>query len=233
MDMVRVLGNSAERVKIPDLNDVIYYRQQKEYTDQEYEDSRDLKKEIGKGRITLLERCQSLKMQPQTMTEASTIKVVSPTISQEDVKKAVAEVLSGFKSGQAKVDTQEIKNAVSEALGRISVVQESKPVDPQEIKRLVAEVLAENKSDSGSVDMSAALLSMIPMIADAVRQEVARIQIVSSHSVPQKTPSMFMGSEFIPTVSTEGMTSNVKGEERTASGGDVLGSLDALKRLKK
>jgi hypothetical protein len=226
--MVRVFGNSPERVKIPDLNDVIYYHQQKEYTDQEYENSRDLKKEINKGRITLLEQFKNVKM------ESVVVKQVMPqAISQDDIKKAVSEVLSNFKSGQNRIDTQDVKDAISDVLGKMPIVQETKAIDAKEIKKLVAEVLAEYKPEAGTMEMSTVLLSIVPIIADAVRQEVARLQIVTSHSGSQKPSSVFMGSEFIPTVSTEGMESNIKGEERTASGGDILGSLEALQRLQK
>ena len=34
--MVRVIGNSPELVEIKDLDDVVYYRQVKDFTDQEY-----------------------------------------------------------------------------------------------------------------------------------------------------------------------------------------------------
>lgn len=229
--MVRVLGNSHERVRVNDLNDVIYYRQQKEYTDQEFENSRDLKKEIDKGRVTLFERFQSLKTSSMTVSEPILVKQVTPSIDAQDIKKIILDILGDYKKGE-KINTQEVKDAVSEALGNMPVAPEVKQLDPQEIKKVVAEVLSEHQTETGP-DLSSVLLSMIPMIADAVRQEVARIQIVSSHSVPQKASSAFVGSEFIPTISTEGMTSNVKGEERIASGGDVSGSLEALKRLKK
>jgi hypothetical protein len=73
---------------------------------------------------------------------------------------------------------------------------------------------------------------MMPMIVDAVRQEVSKIQVISSHNASQKA-STFVIPEFIPNINIDGMKSNVKGEERTASGGDVAGSLEALKRLRK
>jgi hypothetical protein len=224
--MVRVCGNSPERIKIVDLNDIIYYRQQKEYTDQEFENSRDLKKEIDKGRITILERHQAIRM--QSYSEPVAIKQVIPTsINQEDIKNAISEVLSGF--SRPEINISEIKKIVSDAVRQL---------DPQEIKRMVAEVLAEHRTETGIPDMTTALLSMIPMIADVVRQEVAKIQVVSPRMgiprvVPEKIFSECMGPEFIPNISTEGMKSNVKGEERLASGGDVAGSLEALKRLQK
>lgn len=53
--MVRVLGNSPERVMINDLSDVIYYRQKKEYTDQDFGKSKDLQREINAGRILIID----------------------------------------------------------------------------------------------------------------------------------------------------------------------------------
>ena len=50
------MGNSAERVILKDLNDVIYYKQVKEITDQERELSKDLDRELKKGRIVILEK---------------------------------------------------------------------------------------------------------------------------------------------------------------------------------
>ena len=44
--MVWIFGNSHERILIKDLNDAIYFHQKKQYTDQEFEGSRDLQREI-------------------------------------------------------------------------------------------------------------------------------------------------------------------------------------------
>ena len=52
--MIRIIGNSPERVRLIDLSDVIYYRQVKEYSDQEFEASRDLQKAISNGRLAIL-----------------------------------------------------------------------------------------------------------------------------------------------------------------------------------
>jgi hypothetical protein len=59
--MVWVFGNSHERVPLKDLNDVIYFRQKKQFTDQEFESSKDLQKEIQKGRIIKLEHLPEIK----------------------------------------------------------------------------------------------------------------------------------------------------------------------------
>lgn len=57
--MIRVLGNSSERVPIKDLNDCIYYKQQKEYSDTEYASSKDLRKALEAGKIVKLEQVPS------------------------------------------------------------------------------------------------------------------------------------------------------------------------------
>lgn len=52
--MIKVLGNDTERVKLTDLNDVVYYKQEKIYSDDDYNRSRDLKRNIENGRLTKL-----------------------------------------------------------------------------------------------------------------------------------------------------------------------------------
>jgi hypothetical protein len=54
--MVRILGNSTERVPIHDLGDAIYYKQTKAYTDQDFENSKDIKREITKCRLIILDK---------------------------------------------------------------------------------------------------------------------------------------------------------------------------------
>jgi hypothetical protein len=57
--MVRIIGNSPERVPIKDLDDIIYYRQIKDFTDDEYKNSRDLKKAINSGKVSKIEESKS------------------------------------------------------------------------------------------------------------------------------------------------------------------------------
>lgn len=92
--MVRILGNSLERVRIRDLGDVIYYKQEKDYTDQEYESSKDLKKEVKKGNLTILERHKTPRSSAERGGNGSvSIKQNAPKVDLEDIKTAVREVL--------------------------------------------------------------------------------------------------------------------------------------------
>jgi len=98
--MVWVFGNSSERIIIKDLNDVLYYRQKKQYTDTEFESSKDLQREIQKGRVIKLEHSPEVKSSlPDSIIPNSTPKIVTPTIDMSEVKRVIAEVISEQKTG--------------------------------------------------------------------------------------------------------------------------------------
>lgn len=90
VSMVRVMGNSPERVPIKDLNDVIHYRQIKQYSDTEYNTSKDLKREKSKGTIVILEQDEGLRGSEVNLLRE---KVSSSTISVQDLKNALQELL--------------------------------------------------------------------------------------------------------------------------------------------
>jgi hypothetical protein len=106
--MVRVMGNSAERVRIKDLGDVIYYRQTKDYTDDEFESSRDLKRALQKGML--------VKVDSQEPPRPSVGVYTQPTTSMEgEIKRIIREAKD---DGQA----QAVKDAVREALPLLAQV---------------------------------------------------------------------------------------------------------------
>jgi hypothetical protein len=177
--MIRILGNSPERVEIKDLHDFIYYRQLKDYTDQEYEESKDLKREIGKGRLAKIETIPALRgsVDVQVPGKISSLEI-------RDLKAALREVLPEFKG-----------NGISE--------------------------------DS----LKSALREIAPLIVDMVRQEVSKISITGVKSKPKT--STFIGPEYIPDISIEGMKESVKPKERKVTADDVADNLAALRKLKK
>lgn len=54
--MIRVIGAVSEIVPLRDLNDQIFYKQEKTYSEAEYERSNDLKREIKRGRLRVVSR---------------------------------------------------------------------------------------------------------------------------------------------------------------------------------
>lgn len=87
--MVRLMGNSPERITLSDLGDVIYYKQVKDYSDQEFEKSRELKAAISSGKVVVLEKYASAR--PGVSVSAEGEK--SSSVNIEDIKRAVREVM--------------------------------------------------------------------------------------------------------------------------------------------
>ncbi|MBW2006364.1 MAG: hypothetical protein JRI72_17555 [Deltaproteobacteria bacterium] len=114
--MVRIIGNSPERVKITDLGDVIYYRQEKDYTDQEYEQSKDLQKELKKGNVVKLEEFQSARSAGGGNNGSVTIKQEASPVSLQDIKQAIREALprnDNASSGFINTVRQEMSSVMS------------------------------------------------------------------------------------------------------------------------
>ena len=186
--MVRVLGNSVERIPLPDLGDVIYYRQKKQYSDEEYASSRDLKKEIQKGRVILL---------------------------------------GEFESARPSVEDSDGGN------GRVTINQQN-TVDVEAIKRAVKEAMPAQSSSPKSV--MGVMRDALPMLITTIRQEMsAMMGSVPQQSQPQNNVSktQFREGDYVPQISTEGMVSHVKAQEKEVGGDDMASSLAALRKLKK
>lgn len=54
--MIKVISTCHEKIQLKDIPDVIYYKQEKVYTDSQYSKSLDLKREISKGNIIVIEK---------------------------------------------------------------------------------------------------------------------------------------------------------------------------------
>jgi hypothetical protein len=176
--MIRIMGNSVERIPLKDLGDVIYYKQVKNITDQELEQSKDLDREIKKGRIIILEKNQNIRG------------------SEDSVPCSVVNNNS--------LNINDFKTAIREVLPEIS-----------------------------TVDIKGAVREIAPMIVDMVRQEIAKVSIVGSVSSNQKSTTEFQDPTYVPTITTEGMISNVEARKTQVSSAGAEDALAALRRLKK
>lgn len=103
--MIRIIGNSPERIPIKDLNDVIYYRQIKEYTDDEYENSLDLKKVERQGKISKLEEKRASRGSAEIPGHESSNQT---SISVKDLKTVLQEFFPNKNNGSSDL-TQAIK----------------------------------------------------------------------------------------------------------------------------
>jgi hypothetical protein len=173
------MGSSPERIRIADMGDVVYYRQVKDYSDQDYESSRDLQRAVKRGALTVLEHYTS----PKSINES-----------------------------------------FQEPSGRNN---STAPLDIELIKRAVREAFPEAKNQ----DVGSALRDLIPTLMTAVRQEMASMRMGGAASEAVKSESLFTGPEYIPTVTTEGMVSNISVEAKESSGSEVSSNLELLRKL--
>jgi hypothetical protein len=175
--MVRVLGNSPERIKINDLGDVLYYRQQKDYTDQEYETSKDLQREIRNGRVTVIERYQTKGTAVGPSQDPIIVRQNTPVgISSEDIKTAIFQAMAGQpRNGDLVKDVVQtllpmIGDTIRQEMGRLprqsQAPSESKPmfVGPEYIPDintgdLKGNVKGEERTASGA-DVSSSLAAL-------------------------------------------------------------------------
>jgi hypothetical protein len=158
------------------LQDVIYYKQIKDFSDAEYESSRDLKKAIEKGKLTKLEGSSALR-------GSSDFAPAAPG---------------------AGIGLDELRIAIREAMPGVQA-----PADLRGIARELA-----------------------PIVADIVHQEMSRLPLsASTVSTARDTVSAFQGPEYVPTVTTEGMTSNVEATATKVSGTEANDAISALRKL--
>ena len=108
--MIRILGNSPERVELKDLHDVVYYKQLKEFTTQQHENSRDLKKELAKGRLIIIDRNELSQGSGEIGSHQWMER--SNSLNLNDLKIALREVLPEFKGNG--VSESALKGAIRE-----------------------------------------------------------------------------------------------------------------------
>ena len=182
--MWRIMGSSPERVKITDLGDVIYYRQIKDYSDQDYEVSKDLQKAVQRGFVTVMEHSATPKSIGSPQTHLVTVNNSAPAVDMEAIKQAMREVMP-----------------------------------------------LESKTQS----LSDSLREIVPSIVDMIRQEISSaMSITRPVQEDRETRQLegFIGPEYVPTVTTEGMTSNITIEAKETSGSDISNNLGLLRKLK-
>lgn len=108
------MGNSTERIQLKDLNDVVYYKQIKEYTDAEFETSKDLKREINAGRIVQLERTEPPRVSEDTVPHGDSPSNSGSSVSLNDIRALLKEVLPSSNGEDIKTAVKEIAPLIAD-----------------------------------------------------------------------------------------------------------------------
>ena len=172
--MITVLGSSHEKVELKDLGDTIYYHQKKTYTDQQFESSRDLRREISSGRLTKLKEF-STSSNTVTDIQSKAAQVSNTSLSIHDIKAAMKESMTTV-TDMFPMMLSMIKQEITDRLSSITVsgsvtgssTRASSFVGPEYIPdvntegMVVGNIKAEEKqvSGAGMDDALAALKNM-------------------------------------------------------------------------
>jgi hypothetical protein len=219
--MFYIIGNSPKKVELKDLNDCVYYKQQKVYTDTQYEHSVDLKRAIERKILIVLKKSED----PTGSFDINTTIVSSETKIPEPASSPETEVLL------EKIRDLEniIKNQSSSSLPS---------TQNNDALALILNRLERLERNPTSVDLST--------VQDALKSIETRMQNDKNDGILEKLESLISRSGvktasiqevnrrvedvYIPNIRVEDANSHIKLEVRTIDSGDSV--TDSLKKLR-
>lgn len=229
--MIRVVGAVVEIVPLRDLDDQVFYKQEKTYSEAEYEKSNDLKREIKRGRLRVISRTNekfSDFQTPESSTNPSNL-APGPIKSSTDVQALIQQVEKlESKIKEQKPETYSLpENPLLlklvekiEALeGRLTQTTQADNTELLEaVKRLEARV---NKNeDTGLLDKLEKMLSQSQ-------------QNVAIKPKQEKDDKQIDQEVYIPKIRVEDGSSHINLQTRSIERGTGVDSAaEALKKLR-
>jgi len=230
--MYLVIGNTPKRVELKDLSDFVYYKQQKLFTDAQYNSSMDLQREIQKGSLTILKKTEEKSGSFEIPSVAITGDAINRPTPEESPKFDV--LLDRIKTLESSLGAKNsappdeqyaflttLTNKVQRLEKELSGVSNEKTLTVlfNAIKQL------EEKISQGSNDL------LVQKIADLVSR--APVVVNDNRRVTQNDVAKeeFKPDEiYVPNISIEDANTHIKLQVRTIESGDNMS--DSLRRLK-
>lgn len=234
--MIKVIGNSPQKITIPDIQEVIYYKQVKIFSEDEYKGSKDLQRKIQQGLLTIVDKS---KEQRSSFIPPTSVRVVTSGQEKNDVE----DLMTYIKSLESKLDN----------LQKGSPPPENKSVDNDKLDLLLNKIyelekkLNEKQSQAGAQPQpaqtqdSASIMQAISNLekkinsnveANALIQKLEKLvssggSRVSTHERETTRPEDI----YVPSVTVEDGNSHINLQVRSVEKSDNIN--DALKALKK
>ena len=237
--MIKIIGSSHKKVVLRDLGDVVYYKQQKVFTDSEYKKSNDLKDHIKSGELVIVEQVTD---RPPAYNGSSIDFSPAPQIAPKEKEDPNLKVL---------VDKiQSLERVLKDTPKEPAPVQNN---DNSEVVKFLSsriKELEDKLSEKSNSDINQDLIDTIKNIEkrlDSKNKEnetddiFGRIETilknmqVSGPGIRQSVvvPERRVEDVYVPTVSVEDANSHIKLNVRTIEKSDsVQDSLRKLKELK-
>jgi hypothetical protein len=219
--MLTVKGESPETVQLPDLNDFIYYKQVKTFSEEEYKKSNSLQRAISKGSVIVLKR-------------------VDERFSSFEIPKSI----DGSSEGSS--DTNALMDLLKSIESRIGSSSQQDSGASLDILLQKIEALESKLQNTGSSD-SSSLLDTIRKLEEKVNQTTnnpafQRLEDLLSKisgsigkdaQVKESDPGI-QEEIYVPNIKVEDGNSHINLKVRTIEkSGGIDSALEALKKIKK
>jgi hypothetical protein len=219
--MFYIIGNSPKKVELKDLNDCVYYKQQKVYTDAQYESSVDLKRAIERKILIVLKKSEDTtgSFDIQTPIISSEIKS-SESVSSPEIEVLLDKIkdLEATVKNQSNLSLPSTQNndALAIILDRLEKLEKNPTsIDLSVIQDALKSIevrMQSNKSD-GILEKLEGIISRSGVNSASIQGDSRRVEDV-----------------YIPNIRVEDANSHIKLEVRTIDSGDSVS--DSLKKLK-
>jgi hypothetical protein len=206
--MIRIRSEDPEKIPLPELSDCIYYKQEKTFSEDEYNRCSSLQRAITKGRILILER------QPERYASYG-----SPTPEKSTAEKAPTDLSKLFeylKSLESKMDLLRTSDGSTALIDQLT-----QKIDALE-KKLQGPVA---QDDSGIKETAKKLEELLGKFSGiAGKSDAEKKELVSE--IPEEI--------YVPNIKVEDGNSHITLKTRVIERTDDLSSAsEALKKLKR
>jgi hypothetical protein len=215
--MYYVIGNSPKKVELKDLNDCIYYKQQKVYTDEQYIRSVDIKRAIERKLLIVLKKSEDKtgSFDINTAVIPSEVKVTDQSFSpkMDLLLDRIQDLEKSIKNNEVPGNT-DVLSVILDRLEKLEKNPASIDVSSiQEMLKTIEAKIQSNKSD-GILDKLESILNRAPGSAPVIKEEEIR-----------RVEDM-----YVPNIRVEDAKSHINLQVRTIDTGDSVS--DSLKKLK-
>lgn len=228
--MIKVIGASPDRVILKDLNDVIYYKQEKIYTDEQYKSSKNLQREIEQGRLVVSGRSEDKNYISDDSHFISPIEIKKDPPAKINLNSLLVkiEALENELANRPKASNIDL-SIIEQLTNKISELEEKLSKKSPESNSDVLEAVKklETKMESSSNN------SILQKIDELINKAHIPYDhpMVKNKELPYEESS---DERYVPNVTVEDANSHIKLNVRTIEkADDVDNALKALKDLKK